>query len=655
MSIKITLWEPSSTLFFNYSGQKISPRRPNREGKNNDSVQRSTRQPSNTAGSWPSVRSRLGGNMITPPGPPQHTTEDVAMGSIFKFSATTFERIMPNASLTPLSASPRIEVRPPAQGQTLNPPEIASPHHASGDIAMHTVANLDNAKEGTSSSINAAPLHVALPPAVRPADKESPSAPVITSAGVCYSFDDDIYGDEPMDSDDDQTVMGDTSNNETLVQDSRTSQKSSGPDGVEASAESTANLMYTPDTNASVSTPIVEVKEEDVTSSEAEVNKTTNPDGPVAALSPAADTISEVEAKPKARVSSENGASSYNQNLESGIWNDPSKTNDLPPQFDQASTLVQVVSATPDVMPMETNIILSTNNVEIAGEVIQEVDIDKNKSRVVEIGLVGGREQEQDAPLNPLELFASMATSPNVDAQGSQIMDASAKPLKPSAESAVLPSSEKEKAKKAAIPAPSSKAPRKLTKNPRTLMKAASTPSDDLKVPPDVTNSSKMKSSKNSKAKSKDNNTTMNPPAVPGNRPEDTSNTTKQIIFEKMDDQPCSSIATMSQQFSTESSFDTEKSTKVQVSPPTVEHMKPSKSKGRNKEKETGECHPDNAPTKAADSSSSSRTTDRVSKKEPTVAEKTFSPSPYFVPTGYSFAKKDSVVPVPGCALPSLS
>jgi hypothetical protein len=601
--------------------------------------------------------------MITAPGPPpQHTTEDVAMDSVFNFSATTVERIIPNASLTPLSTSPRIEVRSPAQGQALNPPEIASPHHASGDIAMHTVANLDNAKEGTLSSINAAPLHVALPPAVRPADKESPSAPVITSAGVYYSLDDDIYGDEPMDSDDDQTVMGDTSDNETLVQDSTTSQESSGPDGV----ESTANLGYTTNTNASVSTPIVEVKGEVVTSSEAKVNKTINPDGPVAALSPAADTISEVEAKPQPKVSSENGASSYNQNLESGIPNDPSKTNNLPPQFDQASTLVQVVSATPDVMPMETNVILSTNNVEIAGEGVQEVDI--------------GRGQEQDAPLNPLELFASVATSPNVDAtlaqfreakvrrkgeegcneivlsrveeheQGSQSMDASAKPLKPSAEPAVLPSSEKEKAKKAAIPAPSSKAPRKLTKNPRTSMKAASTPSDDLKVPPDVTNSSKTKSFNNSKAKSKDNNTTMNPPAVPGNRPEDTSNTTKQIISEKMDDQPCSSIATMSQKLRTESSFDTEKSTKAQVSPPTAEHMKPSKSKGKNKEKETGGCHSDNAPTKAADSPSSSRTTDRVSKKEPTVAEKTFSPSPYFVPTGYSFAKKDSVVPVPGCA-----
>ena len=56
------------------------------------------------------------------------------------------------------------------------------------------------------------------------------------------------------------------------------------------------------------------------------VNKTTNPDGPVAAPSPAA---SEVKAKFQAKGSNENGASSYNQNLENGIPNVPSKANDL--------------------------------------------------------------------------------------------------------------------------------------------------------------------------------------------------------------------------------------------------------------------------------------------------------------------------------------
>lgn len=180
--------------------------------------------------------------------------------------------------------------------------------------------------------------------------------------------------------------------------------------------------MYTINTNASVSTPIVEVKEAAVAPSKAK-NEATDLNGPVTAPSPAADTISEVETEPQAKVSNENGTSSYNQNLESGILNETSKANDLLPPFDQASAPVRVVSATPEVMPMETNVVLSTNNVEIAGVGVQEAAVgDKNESRMTEIGLLGGRGQ-QDAPLNPLELFASVATSPNVDATIAQFRE----------------------------------------------------------------------------------------------------------------------------------------------------------------------------------------------------------------------------------------
>ena len=661
------------------------------------------------------VRSRLGGSMITAPGPPQHTTEDIAMSSVFNFSATRVERIVLNVSLTPLSASPRIEVRSPAQGQALNPPKIASPHHVSGDIAMHIVATLDNAKEGTSSSIDAALLHAVLPPAVRPADKESPSA--ITSAGVCYSFDDDIYGDEPMDSGDDQTAMGATSNDETLMQDSTISRKSSGPEGVDASPESTANLMYTTDTNASALTLIVEVKEEVVTSSEAEVNRTTNPDGPVAAPSPAADRISvsfsqslEQNAASVATVTNAENAEFAlaqfgEESMDFGISESNGRVREEIISLSEEPLLHSMdVEQQPEVsdsskLPLITLSSSQPSLPEIPPAIeIDDVDMSANPRRansapsadsltlesntlpVVSLGDENHIEMMSASSTNPLALQtfeapigSSIASSHAHIVEGAPVVQASPasnarqpktalkaltppKSLKPSAEPAVLPSSEKEKAKKVAVPAPSPKTPRKLTKNPGISTKAASTLSNDLKVPPDVTNSPKTKSPKDSKAKSIDNNTTANPPAVPGKRPENASNAaTKQISSEKTDDQPPSSIATMSQKPKAESSFDTEKSTKVQASPPTAEHMEPSKSKGRNKEKETSECHPDNAPTKAADGPSSSTTTDRASIKEPTVAGKTSSPSSYFVPTGYSFAKKDSAAPVPGCALPSLS
>jgi hypothetical protein len=242
---------------------------------------------------------------------------------------------------------------------------------------------------------------------------------------------------------------------------------------------------------------------------------------------------------------------------------------------------------------------------------------------------------------------ASNARPPKTTSKAST----TSKPLKPSAEPAVPPSSEEDRAKKAAIPSPSSKTPQKFTKNPGKSTKVASeTPHDDPKLPRDVPKSTPTKSSKNSKAKSKDNMTTMNPPAVPGKRPEVASNTTKQIISDKKNEQPRSSNAPMSQKPKTESSVDKGNSAKVQGSPPTGEHIKPSKSKGNEKEKETSKYPPDNAPTKAADSPNSSSTTDSASKKEPTVAAKTSSPSPYFVPTRYSFAK-DFAAPVPGCAL----
>ena len=108
--------------------------------------------------------------------------------------------------------------------------------------------------------------------------------------------------------------------------------------------------------------------------------------------------------------------SSYNQNLESEIPNEISRANDPPPPFDQASSSpVQVVSATPEVMPMKIHIVLSTTDVEIARMGVQETNIavvDKNEPRVTEIGLLGGK--GQDALPNPLERFASLATSRNL-------------------------------------------------------------------------------------------------------------------------------------------------------------------------------------------------------------------------------------------------
>ena len=154
------------------------------------------------------MRSRLGGNIITAPGPPQCTIEDVVMSSISNFFTTAVERFVPNVFSTPPFASPLFEVQFSAQGPTSsNPPQIASPHHASGDIAMHAVASIDNAEVGTSSNINPVPLPVALPPVVQPEDRESTSTPATTSAGVDPSFWDDIY--EPTNLDDDQTLMED--------------------------------------------------------------------------------------------------------------------------------------------------------------------------------------------------------------------------------------------------------------------------------------------------------------------------------------------------------------------------------------------------------------------------------------------------------------
>ena len=728
---------------------------------------------------------------------------------------------------------------------------------------MHYVMTIDNAKEGTSSSVNPAPLPAVLPPAVQTEDKESSSPPATTSTGD--SFWDDMYGDEVMFSDDDQTVMGD---NESLTQDSTISQKSSGPEGVEVLSESTANLMCTAETNASVSTPIqvVEVKEDTFASSEAEVNNTTHPDHSlVATPPPPAATISnsEVEVKHQIKVSSKNSTSS-DQNLESEIPNQISTANDPPPPFDQASSEspVQVVSATPEVMPMKTHVVLSTINVEIAGMGVQETNTSKG----------------QDALPNPLEHFASLATSPDIDVslaqfreekarsqgeedrhafmsshveddkQKSQRMDvgdprcsqspeqvakpipmasvavaihaepnlaqsgeeskvfritksngrarqqavsplfeepssqsidveqqtrsevsdsskppliassepplqeippviqtddidmaaderradsatdsltlgfntspvvllgdgnhieiasgsstnplasqavealksspiASSRPpvvegapvvqvlpvsnasplpttskasitpeaLKPLVKQAVPPSSEEKKADKVSMPVASSKAPPNLTKNVGKAPKPASKTSKD--VPSDVPKSSKTKSSK--KAKTKGNDWTMGPAAAPEKRPE-ASNTANKIIPEK-DDQPSSPSPNVPilQNPKTESSLNVGNSTKVQGSPPVGEHIKPSKSKEKNKErgKETSKCHPDNTPTKTADSPRSSSTTDSASKKEPLdVVAKTSSPSRYFVPATYSFAKKDKdfVASVPGCAL----
>ncbi|KIM41941.1 hypothetical protein M413DRAFT_141207 [Hebeloma cylindrosporum] len=763
-----------------------TPRRPNREG----SVQRKARPPSDPVSRIhnPPVRSRLGGNVIIAPAPPpQHMTEDVAMGSVSNFSTTVVEEIAPNISSTPSSASPVIAVQSSDQRPaSSNLPESSLPLHA-GDVAMHVVATIGNTEEGTSSSINPIPL-----PGAPLEDKEPSSTPVTLTVVDDW---DDMYGEEAVYTDEEKGLAN---FNETITKPS--------PPG------STTNF----DTNASTS--IMDVKEVAVASSDTDVryDKASNTDGPVLASSPPADRNSEVKAEPQAKVSIESQVPSYSQN--------PS------PSFDQASAQGQVVSPTPSSMSMETNAVLFTNAVEIA-EVSVEAVAFKNGSRTTEVGLLGGGGQAQGAlPPNPLELFASVATSPNVDAtltqfreeksrrqgkegrdevmssrveeleqelqrmdvsvagfnqsseqlakstpmdtlasapatnveftlsqseeesmdfrksessgqptqqmslseeassrsmdvgQATEISDSSRPPLiprsssqpplpaiqtddidmsaeerridsstsvpnpspiisgnhappvvetvpavldsstsnappppttskaptapgplKPSAEPAVPPSSKQDKAKKAAIATPSSKMPVNLKENPGNSTKSASKiPKEDL---PDVPKSPKAKSSEKSKAKSKDSNT-MKPPAVPRKRPEDAASiTAKSTNSGKLEDRRPNSNPAKSQKPKADPSVNTVNSTHVQKSSPVGEHTERLKPKGKEKEKELGECSSDDEPNEAANSPRSSSKTDSASTKEPTVVAKPSSPSPppspHFMPAAYSFAKKD--------------